>query len=1766
MEWFPIVRLTKTRLLGARQGIAAAARRAVCGLISLLVIAVSGEAYAGGNIYVWDGGANNGNWGSAANWDVTPTWDNQANLQFAGSVQTSATNNITTTIRNMTFNAGAGAFTISGSAVSVGNAAGFVNSSSNLQTINLAGITLTANTNFNAGAAGMSISSPISGAFNFLIPATSTGTLSLSGSNSFTGAVTMSAGAGALRISSSNALGTTAGGVTITTGGALELTNNITVGAEALSLIGTGISSGGAVRNISGTNTYGGLITLAGAARINSDAGLLRLDVATGNAIAGTADNLTFGGAGNIEVNDGITNTTATLTKDGAGTLTLAASNTYSGLTTISNGWIRVTTSTNALGQGTLTIGGGNLEIANDTPLALNRNTTLTASGTIRSDRTSAGAGVTHTLGTLSIGAQTLTLDTDATTVTSGTAGLTFGAVTLSAAGATFNPAANTLLTLGAISGNTFGFTVGGAGNTNITGIIGTTTGGLTKTGNGTLTLSATNTYSGTTTIQSGTISVGTVLAGAVSQPLGTNARLNLGLAGTSSGRLLYTGGSGTLSKNVFALGNGTDTIQNAGSGLLTLSGTLTKNGTILRLQGGAQGITVTGSIVGALANSDLAVQFGLTTLSALNTYTGPTFVNSSGTLALGISNAIPSNSAVTLGGSDAGGDGGIGVLSMGSFTNAIGSLAFSGSGGTIRMAPTASATSTVVLSATGAITLTGTSTLDLTGMATGAGLYRLIGGSSLTGTFATVTGLASNYLIRYGTVNANEVDAQFRANQATTFTMTTGAVTRALVNTNVAVSGTITNSSPVNSTALALGLASTGLTGSGFTTGNVTAGSSTAVSGTLATGSTAGTQNWSITNTDAASITTTSTATGSLTVVNQRTFSVSPATVALGRYLITNAVPTGTTGVTSLGLSATTANASLGSFSSSNGYTLSLASGSTNFAGASESQTAGYTLTGSATLAGLLSGSFSSTVTAELGSIDPVVINYTANPVNQRTFTTSTATLALGFVHAGGSSSTPTLTVTSTGLNATTADATLGSFTGGPAGFSLGLTSGTNVFAGASSPQSTTYTLSGTGSTLGAISGTYSSPVAAEFGSIPNVTVAVTGQVYSGQSTWATNGGGNWGTFASGFGANWGTNEGSPGLDAAFTNVDTATFGSALTGGTAAINTNGANISLASLTFNNAAGAYEIYQTGGSGAMTLVAAGTNSAGITVTAGSHAIHADLTLGSDLIVDISAGAAITFHNAVAGSAGSDLTKTGLGTLFINGNSTYAGDTTISQGTVSLLSGVNPLGLGTVTVASGATLDFNNRDISNVLNVLPGGILLNTGSGQVSDVSTLVIFTGTSNGAVNVLTGGTASFESTVGALVTVNAGGVADFTSLSSGLPSVNVLGGGLVTVAGTAAGSYQVAGTGTFSGSLTGNLDVSNGGVVAFNGSNSSGATFNVDAGGLATVGSSATIGGQLHVSGSAIIAGTVTSAADVLVEAGGSVTLVDGASFGQTALGNSGLLVIDNAAPLSLATGISGTGSLTKVSAGLLTLTGTSTFTGGTIVEAGQMNVVGSLGSDTSVLAGGTVGGTGSIGGTLSGAGLVSPGDSGVGILTAGVFDGSTGLNAAFEFTSSAPNYAVTGTGALNDVLRLTNADPFASAALNATNVIDIYLNAGSVNYLDEFEGGFYAEQLSPAQLLAAVGNATYVGWLRTDGAGVRTFNGFNYVPIATDEFLQRVRVETKEGPTPGSSVTVFVAVPEPATIVLGVTSLLSVLGLSTLRRRIARSRLISSASHPVR
>ncbi len=153
------------------------------------------------------------------------------------------------------------------------------------------------------------------------IEKTDTGTLVLSGNNSFSGPVTVAGGT--LRIGSSSALGTTAGGTSLTGGAALQLQGGINVPAEPLSL-GNWSGSSESIVNLGGTNSFAGNITLGPAtptgirnsATINSAAGSLDLL----GAIDMNMSDLTVTGAGDTLVQGIISGTnTSTVITTGAG-------------------------------------------------------------------------------------------------------------------------------------------------------------------------------------------------------------------------------------------------------------------------------------------------------------------------------------------------------------------------------------------------------------------------------------------------------------------------------------------------------------------------------------------------------------------------------------------------------------------------------------------------------------------------------------------------------------------------------------------------------------------------------------------------------------------------------------------------------------------------------------------------------------------------------------------------------------------------------------------------------------------------------------------------------------------------------------------------------------------------------------------------------------------------------------------------------------------------------------------------------------------------------------------------------------------------------------------------------------------------------------------------------------------------------------------------------------------------------------------------------
>ena len=130
------------------------------------------------------------------------------------------------------------------------------------------------------------------------------GKLTLTRANTYTGTTTISNGI--LAISNSSALGTDTGEtgrVTVDDGATLELAApaggpNLSLG-KLLTLNGTGFNRRGALRNVSGANTWSGAITLGASAAIhNADtANTLTLGSAT-NGIGGATFTLTVGRRG----------------------------------------------------------------------------------------------------------------------------------------------------------------------------------------------------------------------------------------------------------------------------------------------------------------------------------------------------------------------------------------------------------------------------------------------------------------------------------------------------------------------------------------------------------------------------------------------------------------------------------------------------------------------------------------------------------------------------------------------------------------------------------------------------------------------------------------------------------------------------------------------------------------------------------------------------------------------------------------------------------------------------------------------------------------------------------------------------------------------------------------------------------------------------------------------------------------------------------------------------------------------------------------------------------------------------------------------------------------------------------------------------------------------------------------------------------------------------------------------------------------------------
>ena len=376
------------------------------------------------------------------------------------------------------------------------------------------------------------------------------GTLTLTGNNAYTGSTTISDGTLKGNIASGTDLSIadsatydgdnkarSVGG--LNGGGKILNTNGLTVqSGDFAGIIDNSntslLKNGAGTLTLTGNNAYTGSTTI-------SD-GTLKGNIASGTDLS-IADSATYdgdnkarsvgglNGDGKILNTDGLTvqngtfggvidNSNTSLTKTGAGTLTLTRNNAYTGGTTISEGTLK-----------------GN--IASGTDLSIVDNATYDGDNKARSVGGLNGGGnilntdgLTVQSGTfggvignsntslIKTGAGTLTLTgtnayTGGTTISEGTLkGNIASGTDLSIADSATYDGDNKARSVGGLNGggkilNTNGLTVQSG---DFAGIIDNSNTSLLKTGAGTLTLSGTNTYTGMTTVRSGTLALGSDL------------------------------------------------------------------------------------------------------------------------------------------------------------------------------------------------------------------------------------------------------------------------------------------------------------------------------------------------------------------------------------------------------------------------------------------------------------------------------------------------------------------------------------------------------------------------------------------------------------------------------------------------------------------------------------------------------------------------------------------------------------------------------------------------------------------------------------------------------------------------------------------------------------------------------------------------------------------------------------------------------------------------------------------------------------------------------------------------------------------------------------------------------------------------------------------------------------------------------------------------------------------------------------------------------
>ena len=496
-----------------------------------------------------------------------------------------------------------------------------------------------------------------------------------------------------------------------------------------------------------------------------------------------------------------------------------------------------------------------------------------------------------------------------------------------------------------------------------------------------------------------------------------------------------------------------------------------------------------------------------------------------------------------------------------------------------------------------------------------------------------------------------------------------------------------------------------------------------------------------------------------------------------------------------------------------------------------------------------------------------------------------------------------------------------------------------------------------------------------------------------------------------------------------------TLTFNSTSTAGTATIGNSGA------LQFNNSSTA-------------------GSAAITTTSGATITFNDTSTASAAHIDLVAAALSFSNSSTAGNA----TVTMSNVLF-PGAVEFHDTSTAGNGNFAII-GSSGAGLGTLTffdtsTAGNATI-ANNPGIgsggSTIFGILGGTDTSNAGTAHITNnnlgSTSFLANTSAANATITNNNGGNTNFQdqSTAGSATIINNnGGTTTFgvpivgidTATAGSANITNNSGGSTQFLAATTAGNATIlnnsggflqfgdsgGGTGT---ATAGNSTITNNGTTSFNASTTAGSsTITTNSGGnvfffdTSTGGSARFItnaGGSFDMSGLSSAGMTAGS-----IEGAGSYVL--GAK--NLAAGNNNLSTIVS----GVISGIGG--SLTKVGAGTLTLSGINTYTGATTVNAGTLIVDGSIAASslTTVNTGATLAGIGTVGSTAIAGGTLAPGSA------AGSAFGPLAVQGNLSFTA-ASTYMIQVSPANAGRTNVSGTATLGGATVNAVFLPGSYVN----------------------------------------------------------------------------------------------------------------------------